>query len=188
MKKIRVFYENEKNLNQSLKESSQREKEHYEDVIFAEKKINQLQQDKIIGKNRELTTLLMSFNSRNRVIGEVTTRIKDLENKKNIGLNDIKLIKKLIEDKNSFEEDWQLFRSQIEEVYPGFFEKLQKSCPEFTIHDLRFCSYLLIDLSTKEIADIMHVTDAAIIKQRQRVRKKLGIDNNAEFLLFLRQI
>jgi tetratricopeptide (TPR) repeat protein len=184
----REFYEKEKKLNAVLVESAEEEKNHFEEIIFAEKKINELQKEKIIGKNRELTTLLISVSSRNKILEEMKTRIDDIRSKGSYDLYDLDLLQNIINGKQTIEEDWRIFSAQIEEVYPGFFNKLQMRCPELTQYDLKLCSYLLIDLSTKEIAEMMYVSDAAIVKQRQRVRKKLDIENNDEFLLFLRQI
>lgn len=187
-KKNKLFLERERRLNEVLNDKAKKEKNHYDEVIYAEKKINELQKDKIVAKNRELTSLLLHFNSRNTLIRNISEKITELENQANIGKADIKSLKRIISHTLSENEDWQLFSSQIEEIYPGFFDTLLKKCPDLTQNDLRVCSYLLTDLSTKEIAEIMNISNAAIIKQRQRIRKKLNIENNDEFLLFLRQI
>ncbi|MEA3443162.1 MAG: hypothetical protein U9R19_00395, partial [Bacteroidota bacterium] len=181
-------YEKEKQLNEALKKTSETEKKRFDELIFAEKKINELQKEKIIAKNRELSTLVMSIHNKNQILNKLVNRIENIEQSGDYNAQSLRKLKELISGKQIIEEDWNVFKKQIEEVYHGFFEKLKKRCPSFTANDQRLCSYLLIDMSSKEIANLMNVTTAAIIKSRQRLRKKVNIETNDDFLVFLRQI
>jgi len=187
-KRNKQYYEKEKQLNLTLKQKSETEKKRFDELIYAEKKINELQKEKISNKNREMSTVVRSIYSKNKILDKLSKQIDDIENSKQFDIQSLKKLKQLITGKQMLEEDWNVLRNQIEEVYHGFFDKLSKKYPLLTEHDQKLCSYLLIDMSSKEIARIMNVTDAAVIKSKQRLRKKVNIESNEQFIKFLRQI
>ncbi len=181
-------YEKEHQLNIALKKTAETEKKRFQELIFAEKKINELQNEKIASKNKELLAIVRSIHHKNKILSKISKHIDEIQVDDNSISGELREIKNLISGKQMLEEDWNLFKNQIEQVYHNFFEKLQKKCPSFTAYDIKLSSYLLIDMSSKEIAALMNVTTAAIIKSRQRLRKKVNIDTNEEFLKFIRQI
>ncbi len=187
-KRNQLFYEKEKQLNEAQQKTSETEKKRFEELIFAEKKINELQKEKILAKNKELTTLVMSIHNKNKILENLSNEIESIEQANDYSLQALQKLKGLVSGKQIVEEDWHVFKKQIEEVYPGFFDRLKKKCPSFTVNDHRLCSYLLIEMNTKEIAGLLNVTDAAVIKSRQRLRKKVNIGTNEDFLDFLRKI
>lgn len=182
------FYEKDRLLNEALKKSAEAEKKRFTELIFAEKKINDLQREKIVAKNRELSTLVINIHNKNQIFNKLAEKIEKVEKSNNFSLQSLSGLKDLISGKKIVDEDWNVLKNQIEKVYPGFFDRLAKQCPAFTENDHKLCSYFLIEMSTKEIANLMYVSDAAIIKSRQRLRKKVGIDNNEDFLTFLLNI
>ena len=54
-----------------------------------------------------------------------------------------------------------------------FINKLKKRYPKLTVYDLRLCTYLKANLSTKEIATILNITPDSAKKAKHRLRKKL---------------
>lgn len=66
-----------------------------------------------------------------------------------------------------------------------FHEKLLKAHPSLSSKDLRICSYLMMNLSSKEISKILNVLPSSIDVSRSRIRKKLNLseqDSLREFL------
>lgn len=66
-----------------------------------------------------------------------------------------------------------------------FHEQLLKIHPHLTPKDLRICSYIMMNLSSKEIAKILNVLPSSIDVGRSRLRKKLNLteqDSLREYL------
>lgn len=56
-----------------------------------------------------------------------------------------------------------------------FQDRLKACYPELTAYDLRLCTYLKANLSTKEIATLLNITPDSVKKAKHRLRKKLDM-------------
>ena len=57
-----------------------------------------------------------------------------------------------------------------------FHSNLLKAHPNLSSKDLRICSYLMMNLTSKEIAKILQVLPSSIDVNRSRLRKKRGLN------------
>ena len=55
---------------------------------------------------------------------------------------------------------------------------------QLTENEKRLCSLLLLKFSSKEIAGILNISIAGVNKSRQRLRKKMKLDPQADFSQF----
>ena len=55
-------------------------------------------------------------------------------------------------------------------------EELRVRYPMLTSYDIRLCTYLRANLSTKEIATILNITPDSVKKAKHRLRKKIGLN------------
>jgi len=188
LKRNKQYYEKEKQLNLTLKKTSELEKKRFEEIVYAEQKINQLQKDKIIAKNKELTAVVLADNNKNSILSNLSQEIEHLEKQEISKKQVLNKFKQIVSGTQVVEDDWLTFKQQIEKVYHDFFKRLRDCCPDLTTNEQRLCSYLLIDMSSKEIAQTLNVTVAAIDKARQRLRRKIKIDSNQDFSTFFREI
>ncbi|MEQ9298501.1 MAG: sigma factor-like helix-turn-helix DNA-binding protein [Cyclobacteriaceae bacterium] len=62
---------------------------------------------------------------------------------------------------------------ELEADNKEFQNKLKQVYPQLTSYDLRLCTYLKANLSTKEIARILNITPDSVKKAKHRLRKKL---------------
>jgi len=85
-----------------------------------------------------------------------------------------KLIR-LLDENLSSEDDWAIFQTNFDRIHENFFRNLHTQFPELTSNDLRFCAYLRLNLSSKDIAHLMNITLKGVEVGRYRVRKKIGI-------------
>ena len=86
------------------------------------------------------------------------------------------------------DQQWHKFRVTFEELHPGFFDRVQASFPQLTDHDIQLSAYLRVNLSSREIARLMNVSLDATNKARQRLRKKLNLEAEADLTAFLKFI
>ncbi len=95
-----------------------------------------------------------------------------------------KIISKL-DSENYFKDDWQKFENHFNLVYADFIKKLINKYPELTHKDLRLCSYIKMNLSTSEIAQLSSITIRGVEKSRNRLRKKLNLEMKADLNHFI---
>jgi len=68
-----------------------------------------------------------------------------------------------------------LLRKSLEEITSPFADQLSRQFANLTPLEIRICRMLHDDLTSKEIAKIRHVSPATIARQRERIRRKLGL-------------
>lgn len=68
-----------------------------------------------------------------------------------------------------------LFVVYFKNKYPVFYKRLITILPDLTINELRYCFYLKLRFSSKEISDIMCVSPKAIYNRNNRFRKRLNL-------------
>ncbi len=71
-----------------------------------------------------------------------------------------------------------LLRKHLDNLISPFVNKLSKSFSMLTPIEIEVCDLIRDGLSTKEIAQIRHVAPKTVAKQRERIRKKLQIEDS----------
>jgi tetratricopeptide (TPR) repeat protein len=171
------------------KEIAKREavKRSLEDRIFAEQQINRLEREKYLAeieyKNAELTNSTLCLVNKNEILGEIREKLKTAA--KDDGIHDVV---RFINAHTDQDQDWLKFKLSFEDIHPGFFDRIASTYPHLSENDIRLLSYLRINLSSREIAGLMNVTLEATNKSRQRLRKKLNLQAEADLHGFLRSV
>ncbi len=88
---------------------------------------------------------------------------------------------------NSLQINSKEFEIIFEQVHPDFYKSLNKRYPELTSSERRLCSFLRLNMSSKEIATITLQTDAALKKARFRLRKKIMSGKSESISSYLQQ-
>lgn len=73
-------------------------------------------------------------------------------------------------------EDWTAFKVQFARSNPRFLERLRKGFPALTEAEERLFLLLKLNLTSKEIADVLGISPGGVKKTRSRLRKRLGLD------------
>lgn len=82
-----------------------------------------------------------------------------------------------------------MLREQLDELTSPFISKLSDEFAQLSPTELEICNLLRTGMSTKEIAQFRRVSYATVAKQRERIRRKLGLigtDQNLPTFLRLR--
>lgn len=187
--KSKNFKQDKKLTNLEL-EKKEVEKQHLEDKVFAEKQLNKLQREKFEAeielKNRELVSSTLQLVNKNEVLTEIKNKING--HHASIPDNAYTDLIQLLNQNTDFDQNWKKFRTEFEKINPGFFDRIRFQYPDFSEQFLRLSAFLRIELSTKEIAQLMNVSVAAVNKNRQRLRKKLELEAEADLSTFLKSI
>lgn len=64
---------------------------------------------------------------------------------------------------------------ELESTNQRFQRQLKSRFPTLTSYDIRLCTYLKSNLSTKEIATLLNITPDSVKKAKHRLRKKLKL-------------
>ncbi len=82
-------------------------------------------------------------------------------------------------------EEWQNVMKNLKFSQEGFFSKMKKKYPSLTPNDLRLCSYLRMNFTTKEIANLSNISTRAVEIGRYRLRTKLNLSHDVNLTEFL---
>ena len=141
-----------------------------------------LQKD-IDSKNRELGLSTMNLIKRNELLGTIK---KELGGTKKI--EDISNVIKLINNNLNTSDDWKLFEEAFKNTDKGFMKKLKSEHTNLTSNDLRLCTYLRLNLSSKEIAPLLNISIRSVEVKRYRLRKKLNLPHEASLSSYILEI
>jgi DNA-binding CsgD family transcriptional regulator len=136
-------------------------------------------------RNRELAAKTLHLVRKNEVLSEVSAQLTQLSSQPDPG--GVRAVQQAIRSHISSDQDWEDFKLHFEAVHSGFFERLKARQPRLTPYDLRFCAYLRINLSTKEIAILLHASVRGMETQRYRLRKKLGLQRHEDLTEWIMQ-
>ncbi len=166
------------------KEQEQLRYLHQLEIEHNEREIIQLQKEKlendIAYKNKELATTTMHLYKRGRLLSKIKEDLLDGIKKmpsKEISSDFTKLVKMLNEEEKQ-DHDWDQFAIHFDDVHNNFLKDLKASYPDLTQSDLKICAYLKMNLSSKEIAQLLNISLKGVEVARYRLRKKLQIPSS----------
>lgn len=141
-----------------------------------------LNQD-IENKNRELAISTMSIIKKNEVLNSIKKEIKNNE----LGKNNNAILE-LIEGNLNNSKDWEFFEEAFNNVDKFFLDKIKKLHPDLTPNDLRFCAYLRLNLSSKEIAPLLNISVRSVETKRYRLRKLMNLSHDESLVTHILEI
>lgn len=71
---------------------------------------------------------------------------------------------------------------ELESSNQRFQQQLKARYSRLTSYDIRLCTYLKSNLSTKEIATLLNITPDSVKKAKHRLRKKMNLQPNARWM------
>ena len=81
-----------------------------------------------------------------------------------------------------------LFYSNFEKIYPSFSQSLKEKSPNISANELKLCALIRLNLTSKEIGQLLNITQDSVNKARYRLRKKLGFTSNEDIFTALLNI
>ncbi|GAB4039870.1 transcriptional regulator [Spirosoma jeollabukense] len=161
------------------------EEESQREIILLQKE--QLEQG-LIQKSEELANSTMSLIQKNELLMQLKDELSRVKVRAGNGISGdaFQRINVLIDTNISSEQDWKLFEANFNKVHEQFLKHLIENYPDLSQGDLKLAAYLRMNLSTKEIAQLLNITHRSVELKRYRLRKKLAIDaetNLSEFMI-----
>ncbi len=126
-------------------------------------------------KEKELTTHALHLAHKNEVLLDLKGQLKELKKESPNSRSYQNVINTINLDINN-DNNWEQFKTYFEDVHKDFNSTVMKSYPEVSTNDLRLMSLLKMNLSSKEIANILNISIEGVKKARYRLRKKLNLN------------
>ena len=80
------------------------------------------------------------------------------------------------------------FWVRFQEVYPDFTTKMLQVNSTLKVSELTFCAYIYLGFTTKEIAEYTFKAVKTIENNRYNLRKRMGLNREEDFLVWMRKI
>ncbi len=166
------------------------EEEHKRQVLESEREIIRLKAEKlqtqIEHKNRELAAIAMQIAHKNDVLNKLKLRLEVIAKGINpLTQKDMLELIHNIDNDLRMDKDWQRFERHFDEVHSGFTKKLKELYPELTPSELRLCTYLRLNMTTKDIAQLLNISVRGVEISRYRLRRKLKLDSDTNLIDFM---
>ncbi len=137
-------------------------------------------------KNIELATTTINLVQKGEVLHKIKDefmRLKKVSNE-NENPEDFKKIIRMLEPEK-VKKDWEQFALHFNQVHDEFLVAIKKEYPSLTPNEIKLCAYLRLNISSKEIAQIMNITPKSVELSRYRLRKKLKLATETNLFNFL---
>lgn len=145
------------------------------------------QQLEIALQNKKLVASSMMLEEKDQALKVIKEYIDDARGRDSVAKDVATKINMAVNQHLMSEREWERFKLSFEQVYPDFFEGLSTQYPELTEYDLRLCAFYMMGIDTKQIALILNVQPLSIQRSRSRIRKKMALDRDTDFITHLRK-
>lgn len=155
--------------------------QHQLEISESDKKIAQLNNEKLQAevehKNTELASSAMNLVHKVEILSRIKGNLLGYKETTagEKGSKEFQKIIKVIDGELNHAQEWEQFARHFDNVHTNYLQKLKEFCPQLSTAELKLAAYLRLNLSTKEIAQLMNISIRGVETSRYRLRKKLGI-------------
>ena len=191
-----LFYklQAKKYLNRYQEQQEELELKHQIELEKTEKELIQLKNEKleteIEFKNSELASSAMNLVQKKEFILKIKETLQHLNKneKESMDSVDLKKLLRSLSEEEKLNDEWEQFSIHFNNVHGDFLIKLSEKYPTLKAHELKLCAYLRMNLTSKEIAQLMSISVRGVEISRYRLRKKLNIPTETNLFQFLFEI
>lgn len=136
---------------------------------------------------RELTGKALSLARSDQIINKLKKDIKSMLSRfDHDGRHELQTVLRMLKSRDNSEQLWKEFEHRFNELNQGFITRLSSHYPTLSPSEVRLCAMLRLQMSTKDIAELIQRSTRTIENTRNSVRKKMGLssgDNLVQHLL-----
>ncbi len=156
--------------------------------IRVKNKLDQYKEEKEY-LNRKLVTANANLVIKNDLLQETSDLLKKLKEKNTLDVldNNLSSTKSRIQNNLELHTTWDEFFTHFEKVHPNFIKNLKRD-HKLTLNDIKLCTFIKMNLSNKEISQILNVRLSSVHKSTSRLKKKLKIDSHMNVYDFLHSL
>jgi len=149
------------------------------ELKLAQSEVKELERE----KNRtikELNIVKDQLINKNAMIGELNNLLR--ENEQNL------ISKEQFGSLVSTDTDWIQFLAKLQLLYPDFADNLKRKHPNLSNNEFRLSALVRLNLSDKEISELLIIEVSSVKKAKNRLKQKLGLDTNDKLDSYLGQL
>ena len=137
--------------------------------------------------NKLLAASTMNLVVKNEFIASIKEQLKEVK-QKGSSKETKKALEKVVKEIDvtlRLEEDWEQFQYHFEQVHGDFLSRLRADYPDLSPNEQKLCTFLRLNLSTKEIARLLSISPRGVEVARYRLRKKLNLERGQNLSKFM---
>lgn len=143
--------------------------------LVAEQELLQLKNEQM---QKEVLASTLQVDRKNKLLEEIKEKIRQEGTSFNI--------ERVLKTEKHLDDSIEQTVKEFQDIHPEFFNKLNElSSDKLTPLDLKYCAYLYLKLSTKEIAAIFNVEPKSIRMSKYRIKQKLNLHKDESLEAFL---
>lgn len=129
---------------------------------------------------QELDVVKEQLINKNALIGELNKIVVENEQ----SLTSKEQLSTLVTNDN----DWVQFLAKLQLLFPQFTENLKAEHPGLSNNEFRLAALVRLNLSDKEISELLIIELSSVKKAKHRLKQKLGLDANDKLNTYLGQL
>ena len=141
-------------------------------------------------KNSELASSAMHIVKKGELLTKIKSElgsiIKKIDNE--YAITELKKMVKALNEDENLDQEWEYFTKHFDKVHSDFIVKLKEKHSNISNNELKLCAYLRMNLSTKEIAQLMNISARGVEISRYRLRKKINLATDTNLFDYLLSI
>ncbi len=140
-------------------------------------------------KQKELSAMALHLVHKNEMLESIKHRAQNIVSEysseaRSLADEMVRQIERNLRDDTS----WESFNQQFTQLHSNFVQSLSERYPKLTPMELKICSLLKIQLSTKEIAAALVLSPRTVEDHRNRLRRKFKLSKDHNLATFLSAI
>jgi tetratricopeptide (TPR) repeat protein/DNA-binding CsgD family transcriptional regulator len=160
----------------------QRLKFRYEQQLAFQQKV--IAEKEVVAAKEQLNMFTQNIIEKTKLIEQLEQQVAS----KQLTDEQQKLANELSHQAILTEEDWGKFKTLFEKIYPAFFLKLKGTIPDITVAEQRMAAFTRLHLNVKQMASVLGISPDSVYKIRQRLRKRLQLNDEVNIETFLTKI
>ena len=134
----------------------------------------------LLMKNEQLLQYTEIISHKNEFLNELKSGLEKMRN-----AEAQRWINKITNEVNNEKKEF-LFHKLFSEIHQDFIARITDKYPKLTANDVRLLSFIRINLDSREIANLMSISQKSVDTNRYRLRKKLELSHEDDLNLFVR--
>ncbi|MDT0606858.1 tetratricopeptide repeat protein [Croceitalea rosinachiae] len=161
----------------------------YHQNLKLKKVENQLLNSEIEFKKKDLTTMAVNISNNQEWAASLAERLRTI--KVSTGRKrqkEFEFLEEEIKNKVWVNKDSGDFYKKVDELSSSFYARLNQQFEGLTKTEVRLCSFIKLNLNTKQIATLQNINPSSVKMSRNRLRKKLRLSPEDDLSAFLRTL
>lgn len=139
-------------------------------------------------EKRRLVAMGLAMNESDNIVKELISIADELNKSGSISEETKAILTRKAKEFSLNQKEIDDFKSTYEKVHPQFLSILKAKYPNLTEGDVKLSIYISVGLSTKQIAQLLHLQPDSVQKNRKRLRSRMGLPTEVSLEEALREI